>query len=487
MEWTSPAYTCAKPAQTDASMYQLNPALKDFWLTPARNKVLHGGRASSKSHDAAGFAVFLAANYHLKFLCARQFQNRISESVYTLIKDKVEASEFNGEFTFTKASIKHKVTGSEFLFYGIARNLSEIKSTEGVDILWLEEAHYLTAEQWEVINPTIRKKGSQIWLIFNPDEYMDFVYQNFVVNPPAGTVVKEINFDSNPFLSDTMLDVIHEAYRRDRKNAEHIYGGQVKMGQDKSVINLNYILASIDAHKRIAALDAGKPNPRVWELAGPKRLGFDIADDGGDTNAVVEAHGNIATYCEEWEGLEDQLLNSSSRVYNLAVERGADITFDTIGVGANAGPKFKELNESRKLSIKYEAFNAGGGIENPDAVFMKLPHTVIKNKDHFANIKAQKWAEVAERFRKTYEVMEQGASHPVDELISIDTSTFPEKLLGKLKQELSVPKKDLDGNGRFKVESKKDLKARGIKSPNIADAFIMAFIKPKRAAKGFFD
>ncbi|WP_217468825.1 phage terminase large subunit, partial [Staphylococcus aureus] len=82
---------------------------------------------------------------------------------------------------FTKNSIKHKSTGSEFLFYGIARNLSEIKSTEGIDILWLEEAHYLTQEQWEVIEPTIRKENSEIWIIFNPNEVTDFVYQNFVV------------------------------------------------------------------------------------------------------------------------------------------------------------------------------------------------------------------------------------------------------------------------------------------------------------------
>ncbi|MGQ4796605.1 PBSX family phage terminase large subunit [Escherichia coli] len=176
-------------------IYSLNPALREFWQTESRYKALYGGRASSKSHDAAGFAVYLAANYKLKFMCARQFQNRISESVYTLIKDKIEASEFNGEFTFTNNSIKHKTTGSEFLFYGIARNLAEIKSTEGVDILWLEEANYLTKEQWEVIEPTIRKEHSQIWLIWNPDELMDFIYQNFVVNPPADCVHKQINWE----------------------------------------------------------------------------------------------------------------------------------------------------------------------------------------------------------------------------------------------------------------------------------------------------
>lgn len=469
-------------------MYRLNPILRAFWAERSRHKVLYGGRASSKSHDAAGMAVYLAANYTLKFMCARQFQNKISDSVYVLIKDKIEGSEYNGEFIFTKNSITHKKTGSTFLFYGIARNLNEIKSTEGIDILWLEEANYLTEEQWKVIHPTIRKQGSQVWIIFNPDEYLDFAYQHFIVNPPANTVCKEINWNDNPFLTITMLEVIADEYARDPANAKHIYGGVPKMGQDKAVINLLYVLSSIDAHKKIAALDAGKPEAerRKWDFAGRKTIGFDIADDGNDLCATIEAHGNIVTGADEWAGLEDQLLKSSTRVFNRALELGSSITFDSIGVGAQAGSKFKELNEARELSIGYEAFNAGGGVDKPDAAYMKLPHIIIKNKDHFSNIKAQKWDEVATRFRKTHEVIEEGANHPIDELISIDSSTFPPKLLEKLKMELCSPRKDTDGNGRFKVESKKDLITRGIKSPNLADAFIMALIKAKRKAAGYF-
>lgn len=463
--------------------YSLNPKLRDFWRQAKRYKILHGGRASSKSHDAAGIAVFLAANFTIKFLCARQFQNRIAESVYTLIKDKIEASdEYRKEFHFTNTSIEHKKTGSIFLFYGIARNLSEIKSTEGVDVLWLEEGHYLTEEQWGVIEPTIRKEGSEIWIIFNPDNYMDFVYQNFVVNPSEEAVVQQINWQDNPFLSETMLKVIKEAYKRDPKGAEHIYGGVPKTGMDKSVVNLVYILSAIDAHKKLG-----------WEPVGKQTLGFDVADDGGDTNACVGSHGNVINFIDEWEGLEDELLKSSTRVWNHALMRGASINFDSIGVGAQAGAKFKELNEARKMTIQYEPFNAGGKIWDPDKVYMEFPHVKILNKDHFSNVKAQAWDEVAIRFRKTHEAMEHFQAtgkkdkHPHDQLVSLDSTTIPVKLMEKLKQELSAPWKDVDGNGRFKVESKDDMLKRGIKSPNVADAVIMSLIKTKRSAAGFFD
>lgn len=470
-------------------MYQLNPILRGFWQERGLIKVLHGGRASSKSHDAAGFAVYLAANYTLKFMCARQFQNKISESVYVLIKDKIENSEYAGEFDFTKNSITHKKTKSSFIFYGIARNLNEIKSTEGVDILWLEEAQYLTKDQWETIAPTVlRNQGAQIWIIFNPDEYLDYVYQTFVIDTPEGCVVKEINWNDNPFLTETAKQMIHIAYKTDPEMAKHVYGGLPKMGQDKSVINLMYVLASLDAHKKYNALQMEKPTEQrvLWEPTGKKTIGFDIADDGADTCATVEASGNIMKGADEWKGLEDELLKSSTRVFNRAVMLDASITFDSIGVGAQAGPKFKELNEARQLRINYDPFNAGGGVDNPDGIYMRLPHINITNKEHFSNIKAQKWDEVATRFRKTYETMQKGVNHPIDDLISIDTETFDPKLLKKLQMELSTPHKDNDRNGRFKVESKEDLAKRQVKSPNLADAFIMACIKPKRAPKGFF-
>lgn len=457
-------------------MYKLNPALRAFWLAKARYKALYGGRASSKSHDAAGFAVYLAANYKVRILCARKFQNRISESVYNLIKDKIENSEYDGEFILTNNSIVHRNTGSEFLFYGIERNLKEIKSAEGIDILWLEEANYITKEQWETIEPTIRKQDSQIWLIWNPDEYMDFVHQNFVVKPPRDCLTRQINWQENPFLSDTMVQVINDHYERDPKAAEHIYGGVPKMGGDKSVISLIYILASIDAHIKLG-----------WEPEGKKRIGFDVADDGDDSNAMIEVHGNVIMGGAEWDGLEDELLKSCAKVYNRAVEFGAAINWDSIGVGASAGAKFGELNEERELEVEYHPFNAGSSVDNPDGVYMKLPHVTIKNRDHFANIKAQKWDEVGTRFRKTYENVIQGAKHPFDECISLNSATIPPEILEKIKTELSTPRKDMDGNGRFKVESKKDLKARKVASPNVADAVIMSMVTPKRDSAGFFD
>ncbi|HBV8168032.1 TPA: terminase large subunit, partial [Klebsiella pneumoniae] len=161
------------------------------------------------------------------------------------------------------------------------------------------------------------------------------------------------------------------------------------------------------------------------------------------------------------------------RTYQAALERDADIVYDSIGVGASAGAKFSEINEDRKREnmnasrINYQRFNAGAGVNEPDYEYSGIP-----NKDFFANLKAQAWWLVADRFRNTFNAVKNGEQYPVDELISIDSSC---PLLEKLKLELTTPHRDFDKNGRVMVESKKDLAKRDVPSPNVADAFIMAF------------
>jgi len=181
-------------------MATLNPVLKDFWKTKARIKVLYGGRASSKTYDAAGFAIFLAQKFKMKFLCTRQFQNRITESVYTVLKTRIEEFGLSKEFSITNNRIINTKTGSEFIFLGLWRNIDEIKSLEGVDVCWLEEAHSITKEQFDILEPTIRKQGSEIWIIFNPRLRTDFVYKNFVIQSSVKSIIQTIRFYRKPWL-----------------------------------------------------------------------------------------------------------------------------------------------------------------------------------------------------------------------------------------------------------------------------------------------
>jgi phage terminase large subunit len=445
---------------------QLNPALKSFWTTKARNKILKGGRASSKSHDAAGFAIYLASKFTLKFLCVRQIQNKISESVYSLLKIKIEEAGMREEFTVIQNSIRHNTTGSEFLFYGLWRNPDEIKSIESVDILWSEESHGLTKEQWEILEPTIRKEGSECWIIFNPSLVTDFVYKRFVLNPPPDTIVRHINYDENPFLSSTMKKIITAAKEEDEENYNHVYLGHPKEDSEESIIKRSWVEACVDAHLRLGI-----------EPTGASKLGFDIADDGNDTNATVLTKGILVVEVREWKAKEDELMESSLKAFNQAIEHNSLIQYDCIGVGASAGSHFKNFNATMGVNVKFTKFDAGGAIRRPEKEYQHK----IKNKDFFLNLKAQSWWLVADRMKETYNAISKGLPYDPERIISIDSSI---KCLNDLKEQLCTPRRDHNPQYKNKVESKDDLKKRGVPSPNIADAFIMAYADLK--VGGFF-
>ena len=436
-------------------MATLNPELKSFWvgddgkLIQSRNRVLHGGRASSKSWEFAGRIAQIGQQYKTRVLCVRRFQNKIKESVYTLIKSQIDNFGFTG-YNQLASSIEHE-NGTEFVFYGIERNIDEIKSFEGADVLWIEEAHNLTKEQWEVLEPTIRKQGSEIWISFNGRLVTDFVWQNFVVNTPKNTTVRHINYTDNPFISNTMLEAIDELKAKDYDRYEHIYLGVPLSDDDAVIIKRSWVDAAIDFHKKVD-----------FNMLGAKVVGYDVADSGDDKNATVSVDGTVITACDEWQGDLNGLKKSTDKVRLKAIKQNAMIIYDSIGVGAHTGSTLQAAS-----FYTFAGFNAGGKVFKPTKKY-----NGVKQREYFSNIKAQAWWLVADRFRNTYDYIVNGnTSYDSDDLISIDSNI---KDLEQLISELIVPRQDFDKAGRVKVESKDDLKKRGIVSPNKADACIMA-------------
>lgn len=429
-------------------MATLNPNLKHVWQTKARHRVLYGGRASSKSWEFAGAAAFIGQRVKSRFLCVRRYQNKIKESVYTLISNQIDNFKFPG-YDVRASEIHNLITGSEFYFYGIERNTDEIKSFEGADILWIEEAHNLTKEQWEILEPTIRKEGSEVWISFNPNLITDFVYQNFVVNPRPDSIVQKINYQENPFISKTILKIIDAKKNEDYEEYEHIYLGVPRSDDDMAVIKRSWVEAAVDAHLKLNI-----------DMTGAKSVGYDVADSGEDKNAVSIFNGSICEYIEEWKAPEDELNKSAIRAYKHT--DGGLLIYDSIGVGAHVGSTLKKEGFNN-----HAKFNAGAAVHNPDKEYAPK----IKNKDKFENLKAQAWQDVADRLRNTFNAVNKGMQYSPNELISISSDI---KQLESLKTELSTPHKDYSKRGLDMVESKKDLAKRGIKSPNKADAFIMA-------------
>jgi len=392
-------------------------------------------------------AAGLAAQYRTRFLCVRRYQNKIKESVHTLISTQVDNFKMPG-FDVRASDIQH-ANGSEFVFYGIERNVDEIKSFEGADILWIEEAHNLTKEQWNILKPTIRKEGSEIWVSFNPKLVSDFVYQRFIVNPPKSTRVRLINYPENPFLSETAKQDIAEMIEEDEEEYQHVYLGVPRSDDENAVIKRSWLEAAVDAHIKLGL-----------DLSGARSVGYDVADSGDDKNAAAIFDGAICKEMDEWKAPEDELTQSAKRAW--AHVQGGRLIYDSIGVGAHVGSTLKAMN----IKTGYFKFNAAAAVVTPAQEYAPK----VKNGEKFENLKAQAWQDVADRLRNTFNAVNKGMKYAPDQLISI-SSDIPK--IERLKTELSSPRRSFSKRGLDMVETKDQLAKRGVSSPNLADAFIM--------------
>jgi phage terminase large subunit len=275
------------------------------------------------------------------------------EGLGNLLKIQIERLGLQDKFEILNNKITCLETGSEFLFYGLWRSIDEIKSLEGIDILWIEEAHNLTEDQWKILEPTIRKEGSQIWIIFNPRLATDFVYKRFVRNPPPDAVVRKINYDENPFLSDTMRKVIEAAKAEDEEEYRHVYLGEPKDDDDMAVFKRSHLMTAIDAHKVLGI-----------EIAGARTIGFDVADAGDDACAMVESHGPLTSWADLWKAKEDELLKSCTHVWKTARDRDDAIIYDAIGCrGLGRCQVQRAERRARKAHLALQVPGRRGGVQ----------------------------------------------------------------------------------------------------------------------------
>lgn len=159
---------------------------------PCAYKVMHGGRGGAKSWAAARALLILGSRKKLFILCAREIQKSINESVYKLLVDQIRAMKLEGIYKPMASTIINVKNGTRIVFAGVRNNITAIKSMEAIDICWVEEAEKVSGNSWSVLLPTIRQdpphgpfgKGSEVWVVFNPELDSDYTYKFWVLNPP---------------------------------------------------------------------------------------------------------------------------------------------------------------------------------------------------------------------------------------------------------------------------------------------------------------
>lgn len=187
-------------------------------------KIIWGGRGSAKSWSIAEALIRKAAVEGIRVLCAREFQTSIKDSSHKLLKDTIKRLGMQAWFNVTDQTITSR-SGAEFIFRGLFNNEHGLRSVEGIDICWVEEAQTVSSGSWRSLIPTIRGDDSEVWVSFNLINEEDATYQRFVVKPPTGAIVIKVNYDSNPFFSGRQRQDMEDDKANDYHLYEHIWLG----------------------------------------------------------------------------------------------------------------------------------------------------------------------------------------------------------------------------------------------------------------------
>jgi phage terminase large subunit len=216
-------------------------------LQPARFKGAYGGRGGGKSHTFAGLLVARALNQPgLRVLCVRETMLSLKQSSKRLIEDKVQAFGAGGKFQILNDAIRTPGDGM-IVFVGMANHTAEsIKSYEGFDICWVEEAQALSQRSLDLLLPTIRKAGSELWFSWNPRTERDPVDRLFRGGePPPGSIIVNVNYSDNPWLSKEAKAQMAYDRRRDPDKYQHIWLGGYERHPESRVFH-NWKVGEVD-------------------------------------------------------------------------------------------------------------------------------------------------------------------------------------------------------------------------------------------------
>lgn len=200
---------------------QIPQEFKRLFDTDWREAAVYGGRYSLKSHSVARVLLIQARQKKTRVGCFREFQNSMAESSHQLLSDLIKQYELT-DFVITDKAIINKINGSDFLFKGLWNNEQTIKSIEGIDIAWVEEAQTISKESLEVLTPTVRKPGSQIIYTYNRFGEDDPVHMRLVIEGRPNTLIINVNYDiaiKYGMIPKVILDEIED----DKKNRPALY------------------------------------------------------------------------------------------------------------------------------------------------------------------------------------------------------------------------------------------------------------------------
>lgn len=275
----------------------------------ARFKVFYGGRGGAKSWQFARALLIRGLSGALRVLCTREVQSSLKESVKQLLSDQIKLLGLQDFYRETKDEIRGP-GGTLFLFKGLS-DPEALKSAEGVDVCWIEEARTVTKASWAKLEPTIRKPGAEIWISFNPELETDHLYDLFVKKaPPPNSVVVKVGLEDNPWASDELKASAAHLKETDYDEWLWVYGGFCRVALDGAVYEKQLRQAQAGGRICRVPLVKGKPVHTFWDLGKGDMTAIWFVQIAGLEYRLVhyfQASGlEVGDYLEKLEALKEE-------------------------------------------------------------------------------------------------------------------------------------------------------------------------------------
>jgi len=274
----------------------------------ARYKVFHGGRVGCKSWQFAR-ALLIRGLTGVRVLCTRETQSSIKESVKQLLADQIKLMGLEDYYRILDQEIRGP-RGTLFIFKGLS-DPEALKSAEGVDVCWIEEARIVTETSWKKLDPTIRKPGAEIWVSFNPELETDYLWQLFVSNePPPNSIVRKVTYRDNPWITDDIRQQIAHMRETDYDEYLWVWEGHTRVALEGAIYAKE--LRATKSSGRICRVPhlPGKPVHTFWDLGRSDMTAIWFVQMFGLENRVIRYYQNngehISHYVDHLRALQEQ-------------------------------------------------------------------------------------------------------------------------------------------------------------------------------------
>jgi len=409
---------------TQDELEKVSPKMERF-REPWRIKIAHGGRgAGAKSWSAASLLVQKANWNPLRICCFREVQRSLEESSYRLMVDTIGRLNYPG-WRITREYLDSRA-GSHIIFRGLAdmRAADQMKSLEGYDIFWLEEASAISKESLTVLLPTLRKPGSELWATLNREAEKDPIIAEYWDSDRTDILRIELKEgkEDNPWFPDVLQGEMEAAYRNNPDEAMHVWGGQPRAQGDSAVLSRVSVRQAME--RKAAETD-------------PDEMGVDVARFGNDKTEMYRRKG-AKTVAHKTCAKKDTVFIADAAWDMAGMDRNVVIKVDDTGVGGGVTDNLRRL-----------------GANVVPVLFGGTP----KNTKKYTTVADELWFEF-----------------PVDEIGIPDDPQLMEELAGR--------KYSYDKIGRRKVEPKDEFRKRYGRSPDKADALLLAYYKDYKRGGG---